>query len=415
VPAGGGMKTAAQSGRNLPGRNLQRILGVTFGIAVGIGWMVGSGIMRTPSLIAASAPDTGLIVALWVVGGLHAMLGINLLAELATSVPKAGGLYVYARRAFGDAVGLLVGWSDWVSYMASTAAASVSFAEFLSLLWPAAALHKAAVAVGLQAVLYGANAAGLREGRALQETTSLIKTLMLFAFCAAAVAVAWMLLPGAALTRPPGAIAATPAIGLASMVIAYQMIVGAYSGWAGPAVFSEENKNPERSIPLALVLGLLTTAVLYVCVNMGLLAALGADGLAQSTLPFTRVLGAIGGPLPGVLFAIGAMIVVASCANAAIMSAARVLFALSHDGLLPAGLQFVNKGAAPRWLSPWQPRHRSRLRRRGPSPSSSALSASSQPLSASSWTAHSLHCACGSRSWSGRFAPGSILTCRPSC
>jgi APA family basic amino acid/polyamine antiporter len=325
-------------------RHLQRILGVTFGIAVGIGGMVGSGIMRTPSLIAAAVPDTGFIVALWVIGGLHAMLGINLLAELATSVPKAGGPYVYARRAFGDAIGLLVGWSDWVSYMASTAAASVSFAEFLSLLWPAAALHKAAVAVSLQAVLYGANAAGLREGRALQEATSLIKTVMLFAFCLAAVAVAWML-PTAPRTPSPGAFA--PAIGVASVIIAYQMVVGAYSGWAGPAVFSEENKTPGRSIPLALALGLLTTAILYVCVNLGLLAALGADGLAQSALPFSLVLGAIGGPLPGVLFAIGAMIVVASCANAAIMSAARVLFALSRDGLLPSVLQSVNKGGSP--------------------------------------------------------------------
>jgi amino acid transporter len=338
------MKTAAQSGRNLPGRNLQRILGVTFGIAVGIGAMVGSGIMRTPSLIAASVPDSGFIIALWVVGGLHALLGVNLLAELATSVPEAGGPYVYARRAFGDVTGLLVGWADWGAYMASTAAASVSFAEFLSLLWPAATGHKAAVAVALQAVLYGANMAGLREGRALQETTSLIKIVMLFGFFAVSVGVAWVI-PSAA--PPPGAIGPAPAIGFASVIIAYQMIVGAYSGWSGPAMFSEENKNPGRSIPLALALGLLTTAVLYVCVNLGLLAVLGADGLAQSVLPFTRVLGRIGGPVPGVLFAIGAMIVVASCANAAIMAAARVLFALSRDGLLPSALQAVNKGGSP--------------------------------------------------------------------
>jgi len=324
--------------------DLQRILGVTFGIAVGIGAMVGSGIMRTPSLIAAAVPSAGLIVALWVIGGLHAALGVNLLAELATSVPKAGGPYVYARRAFGDAIGLLVGWSDWVAYTATIAAASVSFAEFLSHLWPAAGMHKAAVAITLQAVLYGTNAAGLRQGRALQETTSLLKTLMLFAFVAAAVAVAWIL-PAAA----PPHLAASPApvIGIASVVVAYQMVVGAYSGWSGPAIFSEENGNPGRSLPIALVLGLLTTAILYVSVNLGLLAALGADGLGQSILPFTRVLGAIGGPIPGMLFAIGAMIVVASCANAATMSGARVLFALSRDGLLPSALQSVNKGGSP--------------------------------------------------------------------
>jgi APA family basic amino acid/polyamine antiporter len=324
--------------------DLQRILGVTFGIAVGIGAMVGSGIMRTPSLIAAAVPSAGLIVALWVIGGLHAALGVNLLAELATSIPKAGGPYVYARRAFGDAIGLLVGWSDWVAYTATIAAASVSFAEFLSLLWPAAGMHKAAVAITLQAVLYGTNMAGLRQGRALQETTSLMKTLMLFAFVAAAVGIAWIL-PAAAPPRP--AAVPAPAIGIASLVIAYQMIVGAYSGWSGPAMFSEENANPGRSLPIALALGLLTTAILYISVNLGLLAALGADGLAQSLLPFTGVLGAIGGPIPGMLFAVGAMIVVASCANAATMSGARVLFALSRDGLLPSALQSVNKGGSP--------------------------------------------------------------------
>src|SRR6185312_13502079 len=137
-------------------------------------------------------------------------------------------------------------------------------AEFLSLLWPAAGMHKAAVAVALHAALYGANAAGLREGRALQETTSLLKTLMLLAFVAAAVTVAWVL-PAAVPVH--SAAVPVPAIGLASVVIAYQMVVGAYSGWAGPTVFSEENANPERSLPIALALGLLTTAVLYISVN----------------------------------------------------------------------------------------------------------------------------------------------------
>jgi len=323
--------------------HLHCILGITFGIAVGIGTMVGSGIMRTPALIAAAVPSTGLIMALWVIGGLHAALGINNLAELATSVPKAGGPYAYARRAFGDAIGLLVGWSDWVTYTATIAAASVSFAEFLSLLWAAAGMHKAAVAVTLQAVLYGANAVGLRQGRVLQETTSLLKTLMLLVFVAAAVAVAWAV--PVAPSRP--ASASVPAIGVTSVVIAYQMVVGAYSGWAAPAIFSEENTNPGRSLPIALALGLLTTAVLYISVNLGLLAALGAPGLGQSLLPFTRVVGAIGGPIPGALFAVGAMVVVASCANAVIMSGGRVLFALSRDGLLPAALQSVNKGGSP--------------------------------------------------------------------
>jgi APA family basic amino acid/polyamine antiporter len=322
-------------------RNLQRILGVTFGVAVGLGGMVGSGIMRTPSLIAADVPNAALIVGLWVIGGLHAALGVNIVAELATSVPKAGGLYVFAHRAFGDAVGLFTGWSDWLSYSASTAAASVSFAEFFALLWPGAAPFKIAIAVTLQAALYGTNMVGLREGRWFQETTSFIKAGLLFVFFIAALFVA--------LSSPPHATAGagSSVVGLTAVILGYQMIVGAYSGWAGAAVFAEENEHPARSLPKALTWGLLATALLYVCVNAGLLAVLGAGGLASSTLPFTKVLDAIGGPVPGVLFAVGAMIVVASCANAAIMSGARVLFALSRDRLLPSAFQAVNKGGSP--------------------------------------------------------------------
>jgi APA family basic amino acid/polyamine antiporter len=104
-------------------RDLQCVLGLTFGVAISLGEMIVSGIMRTPSLIAADISNAALIMVLWVVGGLHAALGVNIYAELATAVPKAGGPYVYARRALGDSAGLLVGWSDWLSNIASIAAA----------------------------------------------------------------------------------------------------------------------------------------------------------------------------------------------------------------------------------------------------------------------------------------------------
>jgi APA family basic amino acid/polyamine antiporter len=326
-----------------PRYKLQRILGVAFGVAVGLGAMIGSGIMRTPSLIAADVPNTMLIMALWTVGGLHAALGVNIFAELATAVPKDGGPYVYAQRGLGDTVGMLVGAADWLSYNASTAAASVSFAAFLSLLWPGASDHKALIAILLQLALYGTNMIGLREGRLVQETTSLTKVLVLFVFVGAAAAVAWVSPPQA----PQVGAGAGSAIALGSIVLAYQMIIGAYSGWNGPATFSEENEDPTRSVPRALVIGLATTAIVYIAVNIGLLAALGVQGLGTSEMPFTRVLDAIGGPVPGFLFALGAIVVVASCANAAVMGGSRVIFALSRDGLLPMVLGRLNSGGSP--------------------------------------------------------------------
>jgi APA family basic amino acid/polyamine antiporter len=320
---------------------LLQILGVGFGIAVGVGQMIGSGILRSPSLIAASVHSEFWIVALWVLGAAHAALGANVFAELATALPQAGGSYVYARRALGDICGLIVGWSNWISTLAGVAAASVSFANFLALAWPWSYDNAAIVAVGVQLILFAANIVGVREGRFLQIATSLVKTLMLLVFAVAAVVVGMRASPGQL------AQAAAPGVGAMALIAAYQMVRGAYAGWDAPVFFAEENSDPSRSIPRALFSGLLLTAVLYIGVNVALIAALGVSGTGRSVLPFTTVLMRFGGSLPSILFAFGAMVTVASCANANIMSAPRILFAMSRDRLLPRLLEWVNGGGSP--------------------------------------------------------------------
>jgi basic amino acid/polyamine antiporter, APA family len=131
------------------------------------------------------------------------------------------------------------------------------------------------------------------------------------------------------------------------MIAAYQLIVGAYSGWYEPAFFAEECKEPGRSLPRAMGIGLLLTAVLYIGTNAALLHALGIDGVARNPLPFTAVLAAFGGPYAAGAVAVFALLSVASCANAGVMSAPRVLLALSRDKLLPGIFQTVNRGGSP--------------------------------------------------------------------
>lgn len=323
--------------------HLLRLLGATFGVAVGVGEMIGSGILRSPSAIAASIHESGIIILLWSLGALHGLLGANVLAELCTALPKAGGQYVYARRAFGDIAGLVVGWTIFASHLAGIAAASVVFADFFALLWPFASGHTAAVAVAVQCLLYASNAIGLREGRALQEITSFAKALLLAAFVAAAL---WAGLHSSGQSQPLPAMHFAP-IGFLAYISAYQLIAGAYAGWAAPVVFAEENVAPENSIPRALFIGLLVTAALYILVNAALLFTLGPAGTASSNLPFSIVLHRVGGVSVSALFVIGAMVTVTSCANANIMVAPRVLFALSRDRLLPSSLQAVNEGGSP--------------------------------------------------------------------
>jgi APA family basic amino acid/polyamine antiporter len=319
---------------------LLRILGVAFGISIAIGNMIGAGVLRAPAAIAGTVPDPVIIIGLWVLGGLHAALGINILAEMGTAIPQSGGMYLYARRALGDVAGLVVGWSDLLSKFAGIAATSIAFAEFLPIVVPGAAAFKTAVAIVVQILLYAVNAFGLREGRAVQEISSFVKTLLLLVFIGAAIAVA-------APHDTAAAHSASEALGWATLIGAYALIKGAYSGYQAPVYFTEENQTPGSSIPRALGIGLLVTTLLYVGVNAGLIYALGVEGVASSPLPFNMVLDRIGGSVPGIIFAIGAMIAVAGVSNAGIMTGPRLIFAMSRDGLLPRFFQYVNRGGNP--------------------------------------------------------------------
>ncbi|MGD0191313.1 MAG: APC family permease [Rhizomicrobium sp.] len=325
-----------------PQNHLLRILGVAFGIAIALGSIIGSGILRSPAAIAIGVGSTGVILLLWVIGAIRTALLANVVVELGTALPLDGGAYVFTHRALGDVAGLIVGWSSWGATIAAVAAASVSYANFLAIIVPSLAQRQAGIAVALQIVLYGINIAGLREGRLVQQATSFTKAALLFAFAAAAVFVV-----------PESATAAMPspatAFGWAAIVGAFQLISGAYAGWEAPVFFSEENEQPASSLPRAVAFGIVTTALLYIAVNWALLHALGPYGVAASPLPFMTVLARVAGPSASFLFALGAMTIVLSCANANIMIAPRIIFALARDRLLPHQLSAVNTGGSPHW------------------------------------------------------------------
>jgi amino acid transporter len=325
-----------------PRHQLLRILGVAFSVAVALGSMIGSGVRRLPAAVAAGVESTAVILTLLLAGALHASLAANVLVELGTAVPQDGGAYVFARRAMGDAAGLIVGWSSWGATIAGVAAAAVSFANFFAIVVPSMTSQQAGIAVALQVLLYGANILGLREGRALQESTSFAKAALLLMFALAAL----FAVPARAAALLPSPAAAITWVGI---VGAYQLIRGAYAGWDGPIFFSEENEAPAHSIPRGVFIGLAMTSFLYLAVNAALLHALGPAAVAKSALPFMTVLRSVAGPLASLFFAVGAMTTVLSCANANIMIAPRIVFALARDRLLPHRLAAVNTGGSPHW------------------------------------------------------------------
>src|ERR1051326_5323295 len=113
---------------------LRRVLGVGFGIAVSIGGTIGVGILRTPGLIAEQLHASLAILLAWIAGGIYTLLAASCLTELALMFPRAGGFYVYVRRAFGNTAGFAVGWTDWVMYCSVLGYLSIAIAEFIAAL-----------------------------------------------------------------------------------------------------------------------------------------------------------------------------------------------------------------------------------------------------------------------------------------
>ena len=133
---------------------LLRVLGVGFGLAVTIGNTIGAGIFRAPGEVARQLPDAWLLLAVWIAGGLYALLGAIQIAELGTMIPRSGGQYAFSRHALGEYAGFVVGWSDWISTCGSTAAVSIVVGEFAGALLPALSGRAPAVAVVVAWIMY---------------------------------------------------------------------------------------------------------------------------------------------------------------------------------------------------------------------------------------------------------------------
>ena len=154
---------------------LRRVLGIGFGLAVSIGGTIGVGILRTPGLVAEQLHAPLAIVLLWVAGGIYTLLGASCLTELGLMLPRAGGFYVYARRAFGNAAGFAVGWTDWLMYCSILGYLSIGIAEFIAALGliPGGAVRVVAVLILLSIVAL--QWLGIRISSQFQELTTSLK------------------------------------------------------------------------------------------------------------------------------------------------------------------------------------------------------------------------------------------------
>jgi basic amino acid/polyamine antiporter, APA family len=323
---------------------LPRVLRFTDLVMLTVGGVIGSGIFIVPAtVLQLTHGQVGPALLVWLAGGVLSTLGAFTYAELGAMKPECGGIYVYMRDAFGGFVAFLYGWAMFfVISSATNATLAVAFAgylgEFVSLSPVAAKL----VAVAMVAVITAINVLGTRESANVQNWTTLIKV--------AAILIMSVLL----LTRGNGLagvsvlpssmeISLLPAMGAAMIGVLW-----AYEGWHYVTFSAGEVVEPQRNFARGIIVGTAALAAIYLLANLAYIAALGPARSAQSERIAADAVGAILGSGAGKLIALAILISMFSAANATLLTASRVYFAMARDGVFFAKMGEVH----PRWNTP---------------------------------------------------------------
>ena len=317
---------------------LIRQLGLFDSTMLVVGVVIGAGIFISTGIMAKTIPSAGLILLAWVVGGILTLAGALTYAELGASMPEAGGQYVFIRKAYGPLPGFLFGWVTFTIYMNGVIAyMSITLVKYLSYFLPFLttdnfifSLSKQHVAaITLIAVLSAINFLGVRFGKSIQNTFTVVKIGIILVF------IVMGLTAGSATTidfslNPTGA-------GFGQIIIGFglAMVIGlvAFDGWNTLTWLGGEIKNPGRNITLALVYGTGIITVLYLLVNIVYLTALPIDEMANSFKIAEDAAYALRGKGATGVISAAVVISIFGGLNGVILAGPRIYYAMAKDKL----------------------------------------------------------------------------------
>lgn len=312
------------------GERMPRSVGLLNAVAVSIGITIGSGIFRVPATVAGLLHDPGSVVLCWVLGGVMALCGALTYAELAASLPRSGGMFAYILEGFGPVPAFLFGWAELtVVRAAALGAIATIFAEYLGYFIPLTAGEVREVAALTIVVVGVLNYVGVRRAAAVLSVTTYAKFV-------AVVALALL----ACSARGASVAHFTPvwsgAVSLSLIASALVPVMWTYDGWADLAFIGGEIRDPQKTLPRALIAGSVGVLLVYLLLNLAFIYVLPLPEMASSKLIATTVatriplLAGIGtGLIAGLV-----MLATFSGLNASMMVGARVFYAMGDRGLL---------------------------------------------------------------------------------
>jgi APA family basic amino acid/polyamine antiporter len=370
------------------GREFKRGLGLLDSVMIVAGIMIGSGIFIVSADIARTVGSAGLLLVVWVVTGILTMIAALSYGELAVMMPQAGGQYVYLREAYNPLVGFLYGWTFFMVIQTGTiAAVAVAFAKFTGVLIPWVSEQNVLLQFGVVRItmahlvavvcivaLTGINLKGLREGKIVQNVFTMTKT-------AALIGIIFL---GIFVVRNHEAIAANLANFwsatwthiqndkilsvetlsgwkiLAAMGAAMVGSLFAADSWHDVTIAAVEVKDPKKTLPRSLAIGVALVSVLYILTNVSyvlLLPVVGSPDAAEAAgrgIQFaasdrvgTAAASIIFGEISSVVMACLIMVSTFGCANGLILAGARLYYAMAKDGLFFRRAGELNANAVP--------------------------------------------------------------------
>lgn len=308
---------------------IKKSVGFLQGLAIVVGMIIGSGIFLKPSVVLSAAGSPLMALIAWILGGVVTLCSALSIAEIASNIPRAGGLYTYLEELYGEKWGFLLGWvQSIISYPASVAAQAIAFATYSAYFIPMGDWAQRGLALGVMVFILVLNILSTRYGGVIQVVATVGKL----------VPVAAILGLGMFSGIAPGASGLSASLigsGNANIGAAILGTLWAYDGWIGVTNMAGEMKDPKRNLPKVISVGIIFVIAVYALFNVVLFNALPADSLAASATPGADAAVALFGQGGAAFLTAGIMISVFGSLNGYLMTAARVPQAMAERKQLP--------------------------------------------------------------------------------
>ena len=334
---------------------LARDLGVSHAGAIVVGTIIGSGIFLVPAEMMQAVGSAKLVYLAWLVGGLLSFFGALTYAELGAMKPHAGGEYVYVRDGYGPLAGFLYAWTWFlIAKPASIATVTTGLVRILEtftvfaffskpvISQPFTVTYGQLVAVAATVLISLLNYVGIKRAGEFQLVFTLLKVAIILG-----IVVIGFSYRGGSWSHFAGEFAGAKG-GLAGFMAALVAALWAYDGWNDLNMVAGEIRQPERNIPIALIVGVATVGALYMLVNAAVQFVLPAGAIAASPRPASDAIGLVWGTLGASAVSAAMAVSMLVTLNGTIMSGARVPFAVARDGYFFSALAEVH----PRFHTP---------------------------------------------------------------